>query len=227
MDMDDEGTQVGERTVPGAERGCSEELMRVLGMAQERGFLGEGDLVRTVAHATGFADAAGIIPRCCLDLGSGGGIPGLVLAERWDSAKVALLDGRDTRGDFLAWAVAELGMGGRVEVVAERAEVAGRRDDMRGMFDAVVARGFGSPAVTAECAAPFLSVGGVLVVSEPPRSADGVVGPRWPGDGVADLGLVPGSVVEARFRYQVLEQRRECPPRFPRRTGVPQKRPLF
>ena len=48
----------------------------------------------------------------------------------------------------------------RVRVVRARAEVAGRDAALRGRFDVVVARGFGPPAVTAECAAPLLSLGG-------------------------------------------------------------------
>ena len=49
-----------------------------------------------------------------LDLGSGGGIPGLVLAGRWPEATVVLLDGSQRRTDFLAWAVSELGWSDRV-----------------------------------------------------------------------------------------------------------------
>jgi 16S rRNA (guanine527-N7)-methyltransferase len=105
-------------------------------------------------------------------------------------------------------------------VVEGRAEVVGR-GDLRGSAAAVLARGFATPAVTAECAAPLLEVGGVLVVSEPPDEVD-----RWPTGALAELGLTP------RYRttspaMQVLEQVRTCPDRYPRRTGIPAKRPLF
>ena len=60
-----------------------------------------------------------------------------------------------------------LWLGDRVEVWCGRAERLGRDAHRRGAFDAVVSRGFGAPAITAECAAPFLRVGGQLVVSEP------------------------------------------------------------
>jgi 16S rRNA (guanine527-N7)-methyltransferase len=90
----------------------------------------------------------------------------------------------------------------------------------------VVARSFGSPAVTAECAAPFLEVGGILVVSEPPDRGASV---RWPVEGLADLGLAPvaSGGHRGRFGYQVVEKQVPTPDRFPRRTGIPAKRPLF
>ena len=110
-----------------------------------------------------------------------------------------------------------------VTVVRARAEDAGRDPGLRGAFGLVTARSFGPPPVTAECAAPFLAVDGRLVVSEPPDGAD-----RWPADGVAllDLELLRRTTTAAG-RYQVLRQRTLVDERFPRRTGIPGKRPLF
>ncbi|HET6966289.1 MAG TPA: hypothetical protein VFH58_16050, partial [Acidimicrobiales bacterium] len=106
---------------------------------------------------------------------------------------------------------------------ASRAEEAGRRPDLRGTFDVVVARSFGGPAVTAECGAPFLVAGGRLVVAEPPGgSAD-----RWPAEGLEVLGLRPVEAMTEPSAFQVLLQQEPCPERFPRRTGIPAKRPLF
>src|SRR5581483_4448045 len=98
---------------------------------------------------------------------SGGGLPGLPLALAQPSRAWVLLECVTTRARFLAQAVITLGLTERVAVVAERAEDAGR-GPLRGGFDAVIARSFGAPAVTAECAAPFLEAGGVLVVASPP-----------------------------------------------------------
>jgi 16S rRNA (guanine527-N7)-methyltransferase len=108
---------------------------------------------------------------------------------------------------------------------------------LRAAFDVVVARSFGPPPVVAECAAPFLRTGGVLVVSEPPvGSGRGsaidhaelpVPNPRWPAGPLAALGLHPTGLVRNRFGYQVLHQVSVCPERFPRRVGVPAKRPLY
>lgn len=160
----------------------------------------------------------------CLDLGSGAGLPGLPLALRWPATSWALLESGGRRCAALREAVAALALGARVVVVEARAEEAGRDPDLRATFDLVTARAFGAPAVTAECGAPFLRAGGRLAVSEPPAPAPA----RWPSTGLAQLGLAAAAPVAiGTVHLQVLEQRRPCPDRFPRRTGVPAKRPLF
>lgn len=200
-------------------------LRAVLGRSHELGFIGDPDLDAHVAHALGFAAVIGAAPRRALDLGSGGGLPGLVLACRWPTTAWTLLDGSPTRTEFLLDAVAELDLGDRAAVRTGRAEEVGRRPGERGGYDVVVARSFGPPAVLAECAAPFLEVGGRLVVSEPPAT-----GPRWdhPAE-LAQLGLSAEAepAVVNGATYQVLRQVAACPDRFPRRVGIPSKRPLF
>lgn len=161
-----------------------------------------------------------------LDLGTGGGIPGLVLASELPNAHVVLLDGRTERARMVSGFVERLGWQDRVEVVADRAENAGR-GSLRGTVDLVVARGFGPPGVTAECAAPFLRPGGLLVVSEPPAAPDGQLVDRWPTGPCAQLGLVRGSTPTLRWSFAMLQAVGSCPERFPRRVGIPAKRPLF
>ena len=163
-------------------------------------------------------------PGRCLDLGSGAGLPGLVLALWWPGSEWVLLDVGSRRTAFLREGVARLGLGDTVEVVTGRAEELGHDPGRRGATDLVVARGFGPPAVAAECAAPFVAVGGITVVSEPPGGRPD----RWPAAGLALLGMAPGpSVTTSGGTYQVLEQRGPCPAPLPRRTGIPAKRPLF
>jgi 16S rRNA (guanine527-N7)-methyltransferase len=120
------------------------------------------------------------------------------------------------RARFLTNAVHRLAIAERVRVAAERAEILGRDPDERGRYQAVTARGFGPPAVTAECGAPFLAVGGCLLTSEPPDERP------WPGEGLAELGLAERG---RRGSVMVLSQASACPPRFPRRA--PEKHPLF
>jgi hypothetical protein len=97
-----------------------------------------------------------------------------------------------------------------------RAEVLGRDPAQRGRNDLVVARGFAAPAVTVECGAPLLAVGGRLVTSEPPGMR------AWPAPALESLGLVAEG---RRGSVMVLRQAALCPERFPRRS--PGKRPLF
>src|SRR5205085_1444019 len=142
---------------------------------------GPGEVSTHIEHALGFRRAlstwAGrsgfrLEGARVLDLGSGAGLPGLVLAMARPDLEVVLLDANLRRTSFVGEAVATLELTRRVTVVRARAETSGRDPACRGSFDLVVARGFGRPAVTAECGAPFLRTGGLLVVSEPPEEAE-------------------------------------------------------
>jgi 16S rRNA (guanine527-N7)-methyltransferase len=197
---------------PGAAPGV---LAEVLAESARLGFLGPGDVSLAMDHAAGFLGVLRPASRL-LDLGSGGGLPGLVLAERLPESEFVLLDASVTRTDFLRRAVGRLGWGDRVRVVAGRAELVVRSGQWRRSVDAVVSRSFGPPAVTAECAAPFLRVAGQLVVSEPPEGT----GDRWPRDALAMLGLVPDGAVRTA-RYVSFTQAEPCPSRFPRRALRP------
>ncbi|MGO9857495.1 MAG: RsmG family class I SAM-dependent methyltransferase [Acidimicrobiales bacterium] len=211
-------------------------LHAVLAEARGAGFLGPGALEPQIRHAEGFAAAArGLAaerpetPRV-LDLGSGGGLPGLVVAAAWHEVAMVLLDASRRRAAFLQRAVDLLELSGRVTVLQERAEVCGRQEGFRGSFDGVLARSFGRPAVVAECAAPLLKVGGWLLVSEPPPPdpATGSEGrARWPAEPLQRLGLEPTDVLCQEFEFQAFRQAAPCPDRFPRRNGVPAKKPLF
>ena len=167
--------------------------------------------------------ACPVPPKLAIDLGSGGGVPGLVLAAAWPSSHWLLLDSSARRTDFLVEAVGRLGYRSRVDVLRSRAEEAGRSPDWRGRADLVVARSFGSPPVTAECGAPFLQVGGRLVVSEPPGAPAG----RWPESGIAPLGLRLARRYQGEGAWVSLEQVELCPAAYPRANGRPAKRPLF
>jgi 16S rRNA (guanine527-N7)-methyltransferase len=226
-------------------------LLEVLAAARELGFLGPGPIERHLRHAEGFVALARVqaeeeSPRM-LDLGSGGGLPGLVVAGAWPEATMVLLEANERRAQFLERAVVACDLQQRVSVVHQRAEICGRDPLCRARFDGVLVRSFGAPAVVAECAAPLLRVGGWLIVSEPPnegdtvntiasdlREAQGQVQPsmaedsgRWPPEALEQLGLRPAEYVRTEFGYQILRQALPCPDRFPRRNGVPTKKPLF
>lgn len=195
-------------------------LVAQLERARSLGFLGPGPVEPHLAHAVAFVDALAAVTGRVVDLGSGGGLPGFVIGVARPDLHLILLDARAVRCRFLEVAVDELGLD--AEVVEGRAEVAGQ-GPLRGTADAVVARSFGSPAVTAECGAPLLRVGGCLVVSEPPGPAQG----RWPADELARLGLTVGPRLGEAPAVQVLRLTTDCPPDYPRRDGLPAKRPLF
>jgi 16S rRNA (guanine527-N7)-methyltransferase len=229
-------------TDPGTGTAFPAELRQIIHEAQEAGFVGSGPVAPHLRHAEGFVvlarrqavpQKAGPPPRL-LDLGSGGGLPGLVVALGWPEASLTLLEANQRRSAFLTAAVARLGLGDRVTVLQTRAEVAGREPGYRAGFDGVVVRSFGSPGVVAECAAPFLRPGGWAIVSEPPGATAGGSGApgshnpaRWPTGPLRQFGLVPGDFVQLEAGYQILHQVEPCPDRFPRRDGMPAKKPLF
>lgn len=196
-----------------------------LAAAREAGFLGPGSVDAHIDHALAFAGNLSE-PGFALDLGSGAGVPGLALASLiWPTTRWILLDSGQRRCAFLEDAVHHLALGNRVEVVRARAEEAGRNSALRGTCDLVTARSFGPPAVTAECGAPFLTVGGHLVVSDPPGGAP----ERWSLDGVGQLGLEPlvERSIPSGFAMAMFAATSPCPDRYPRRVGIPAKRPLF
>ncbi|MHB1889840.1 MAG: RsmG family class I SAM-dependent methyltransferase [Acidimicrobiales bacterium] len=212
-------------------------VAEIIDEARALGYVGPPASSEHIDHSRGFLEAARLaapwlldkaVARTSqvrvLDLGSGGGLPGLVILAIWTSAHVTFLDSSTKRCDFVRNAVERLGVGARASVVGARAEEAGRHQELRASFDIVVARSFGPPPVTAECGAPFLRVGGILVVSEPPTSTRSH---RWPAEHLAKLGLEPLDGVPLRYAYQVLRKVGVCPDTYPRRTGVPAKRPLY
>lgn len=192
-----------------------DDLDAVLEEARALGFLGPSSIAAQRRHAEAFLDVLRPAPTV-LDLGSGGGMPGLVLAAHMPESRVVLLDGRQRRTDFLQRAVRRLGWTEHVTVLAGRAEALGHDLALRRSFDAVVARGFGPPAATAECAAAFLRVGGQLVVSEPPEPSQD----RWHAAALHELGLG----LDARHGdapVASLTQVAPCPSRYPRRSLRP------
>jgi 16S rRNA G527 N7-methylase RsmG len=159
-------------------------LLDVLHESQRFGALGETPEV-AIQHSERFLAALGAAGSV-LDLGSGGGVPGLVLAMRRPDLRLVLLDRRTARTDLLSRLVHRLGVADRVSVLAGDAAVFGKDPVWIAAFDAVVCRSFGTPAVTARMASPFLPSNGLLVVSEPPDSPG-----RWSSEDVARHGLSP------------------------------------
>ena len=198
-------------------------LEDVLERAHRLGFLGPGPIDPHVDHARAFARALTIPPVRAADLGSGGGIPALVLALGWPDSRWTLIESRERRAVFLGEALSELGLAGRAEVLHRRAEDVGADPEHRGGYDLVTARSFGPPATTAECAAGLLRVGGTLLVSEPPEPRLN----RWPKGPLARLGLVPTRTIEGPPRLQVLRQDAPCADEFPRRSGRSKRQPLW
>jgi 16S rRNA (guanine527-N7)-methyltransferase len=219
----------------------SAELWAAIEQSRTYGFLGPGPIEPVVHHATGFFVVAEryltsemVSTAQFLDLGSGGGVPGLIGIELFPQSKWILLDAMAKRTAFLTEAVVALNAINRVTVLTGRAEELARQ--YPGGVDVMVSRGFGPPAVTAECAARFLSEDGLLIVSEPPAST----GVRWAGLADTDLGLrllgcetvqleldEQSDGLDRSITFSVFRKVRPTPEVYPRNGKTLVKKPLF
>ncbi len=200
------------------EESWEETLLAAWTRAQDRSVVGPGDPRRHLELARELAGR--LSPsQVALDLGSGAGIPGLALAGVWAQSTWVLVDAAHRRVALMEETVRELGWEDRVSVVHGRAEDLAR-GALRGGFDLVTARSFGPPAATAECGVGFLQSDGILAVTEPP----GADGSRWPAEGLSALSLEP---LPPQPGLQQLRLTGTLDGRYPRRPGVPSRRPLF
>ena len=202
-------------------------LPRALEESRARGFLGPKAIEPHFTHSLGFAlcweDRTDTPPGSFLDLGSGGGLPGLFLLERW-GCRAVFTDSMVKRAKFLEEVLAWDGAPDGGSVITGRVEEIAKVEELVEAFDLVTARSFGPPAVTAECGAQFLKIGGVMIVSEPP---DDNVSDRWDDKGLAALGLISEGRERHEAAYQVLKKVEGTPLEYPRSVGTPRKRPLF
>jgi len=164
--------------------------------------------------------------RTIADLGSGAGVPGLVLAAALPQASVALVESTGRKCAFLTRAVAAMGIA-NARVVHARAEA---WPDGQGAHELVTARALGELALLAEYAAPLLRPGGALVAWKGARDADEE---RRAALAATELGLAPGVVHAVRpfpgardHTLHVYLKVGPTPDRFPRRPGIARKRPL-
>lgn len=205
-------------------------LQSVLDESAAQGFLGGMAMAEQIDHALGFVMVAermmGRAPSSVVDLGTGGGVPGLILALCWPSSRVVLVDGSVRRTEFLTMALSRFSGIDHATVITGRAEELGHRDELREAHEVVTARSFGSPSVTAECGAALMAEGALMVVSEPPDTEGQ---DRWPSEGLQRCNLQAEETlrIDGRFGYQVLRKEGTLPERLPRRVGIPAKRPLF
>jgi 16S rRNA (guanine527-N7)-methyltransferase len=157
-----------------------------------------------------------------IDVGSGAGGPAIPVALA-TGVSITLIESNRKKAGFLRRMMAEFELAG--EVVAERAEVAGRQPHLRDAFTCGTARAVSSAPVVAELLLPFIAPGGVAIFQrgalDPPERA-----------ALADAALVLAAqiieerVLEGERRIVLARKIGATPERFPRRTGVPEKRPL-
>lgn len=167
-------------------------------------------------------------PRRALDLGSGGGVPGIVLALARPQIAWTLVDAERRKADALRSFVEALGLS-RVEVIAERAETLGRDPAHRASYDVVAARACAALPVLVEYALPLLRIGGSLLAWKGAIDAEEL---RAGGAAASALGGSAPATHPAGFgalgdhRFVVVRKEWATPDGYPRRPGQARRRPL-
>jgi len=165
-----------------------------------------------------------------LDVGTGAGIPGMVLKLAVPEASISLLDSSRKKTAFLRQVVQELGLHG-VEVITGRAEEVARDPAHREAYDMVVTRGVARLVELAELTLPFAAVGGVVVSAKGPDVEEEMAESDWAAE---LLGSAPAIATKVSggdgtpFDTMVYWMKiGRTPLEYPRRTGLPHSRPLL
>lgn len=158
-----------------------------------------------------------------IDIGSGGGVPGLPLAIVLPGVGFTLVEATGKKAEFLREAAGELGLG-NVKVVQERAETLGQDRAYRERFDVVTARAVGRLNVLLELTAPLAAVGGHVLAVKGGKAEEEIV------EAKQALHQLHCAVVDrvrtATGTIVVIEKLRKTPRMYPRRPGEPKRRPL-
>jgi 16S rRNA (guanine527-N7)-methyltransferase len=223
-----------ETVLPGLERvGLSAEVLERLGLYASMlldanaatNLTGARTRDEVAAHVADSLDLMPFVSGPLVDVGSGGGFPAIPLAIA-TGLEAVLVESVAKKARFLERVAAALGL--RVRVRAQRAEEAARDPGLRERFACATARAVASTPVVLELTLPFLELGGVAVLqrgrfSDAERTA------------TQDAALVLGGVLRDEVRPQLagderrvllVVKERPTNSRFPRRAGIPAKRPL-
>lgn len=157
-----------------------------------------------------------------VDIGSGGGLPAVPLAMSLPEVRFSLVEANARKCAFLQHAAATLGLA-NVEVLPGRAEDLARQPQLREQFDRAISRAAAPPSVLLELALPFVKPGGDLIAEvssvdahllEPAARLLGAGPPR------VERPVAGGSAL------LVVPKLEPTPATYPRRAGVPNRRPL-
>ena len=161
-----------------------------------------------------------------IDIGTGGGVPGIPLAILSPEIDASLLDSEQRKIDFCQRAVGTLGL--HATAVCGRAEELAQLPQYREQFDAVVSRAMTSGAVLCELAIPFLKIGGRLYAMKGKSFSDEEEGfTRAAGKLNAKVADVVAYTLEGEQKHLIIiEKTGETPVQYPRRYAKIKRSPL-
>ncbi|MBO5076849.1 MAG: 16S rRNA (guanine(527)-N(7))-methyltransferase RsmG [Clostridia bacterium] len=185
-----------------------------------------------------FADSLTLLPyldragtRTLIDVGTGAGFPGIPLKIMRPELEVTLLDSLEKRVRFLDTVTCELGLSG-IRTIHARAEDAGRDRKLRGQFDASVARAVAPMNVLCEYCLPFVRPDGKFFAMKGPAQEDfrralKELGGEVEADDVFELTGAAGEGPALQRRIICVKKSGTTPAKYPRRAGLPAKKPLM
>jgi 16S rRNA (guanine527-N7)-methyltransferase len=172
----------------------------------------------------------GDAPLRCIDVGTGGGFPGLAVAIAFPQAQLTLVDSVGRKTQAVEAMAAALGLGERVQLRCERVEISGRAQRCRGQYDLAMARAVAAAPVVAEYLVPLLKPDGQALLYRG----------QWSSADQSDLDralhLLNARVSECQQRdlpagrgqrtALTVHPSAPCPKTYPRAVGIPSKFPL-
>jgi 16S rRNA (guanine527-N7)-methyltransferase len=164
-----------------------------------------------------------------IDVGSGAGFPGIPLKLVLEALDIVYLEATRKKANFLNWACASLKLE-HTKVVNGRAEESGHDPNLREAFDIAVARALGQLAVVLELTLPFCRIGGLLLMprgKEAERDASEAlkVAEKLGGE-IISVDISPADKIGSPTRIVKVRKSKATPGKYPRRAGIPGKRPL-
>jgi len=158
-----------------------------------------------------------------IDIGSGGGFPGLPLAITLPQVRFTLLEATGKKARFLEEAIAALGLH-NARVVNDRAETIGQDATHRGAYDVVIARAVGPLPILLELTVPLARIGGIVLAIKGER-AELEIAESKKALHVLHASLA-GTLRTPTGTIVAIEKRRATPTAYPRRAGEPKRAPL-
>jgi len=163
------------------------------------------------------------------DVGSGAGFPGLPLKIAFPTIRLTLVDSISKRTDFLKQIVNILGLD-EVTVVTDRSESIGQSDSFRERFDVVVSRAVAKTRILLEYTLPLCSMNGKTILL---KKGDMIGEMSEASVAVSELGGknmrivdIPTEILDGDRKLIVVDKFTDTPAKYPRRIGIPAKRPL-
>lgn len=163
-----------------------------------------------------------------IDIGSGAGIPGIPLCIACPGFQLSLVEANRKKSTFLTQVIFNLDL--QASVLNERAEILGQDSHYRERYALVFARAVAPLPALAELTIPFARPGGLIVLPKGPKAPkeleEAMPALELLGATIVDLETLNIPGIEETRKLILLRKRKETPSRFPRRPGIPQKRPL-